>query len=81
MKVKELKDYAKKWGYLVAKGTGDEKWVVGQEVDGIFRTIDSCSSTSDAARVIFNHMTDYQWVDYQKEYEAQKAESQIHFTI
>ena len=75
---KELKEYAKKWGYVVGKGSGDEKWVIGQEVDGVFRTIDSCGSVDDAATAIFNHLSDYRWVSYQQEYAAEKAAKAIH---
>lgn len=72
MTFKELKQWATKNGYEVLKEKGTERcvWtkVDDPKVSGLTITLSECATE------IFNHFTDYKWLEYQKEY-AQEKES------
>lgn len=70
MNFTELKRWAKPHGYEVLKEKGTEKcvWtkINNPSITGI------SDSLSDCATQIYNHMTDYIWVEYQEEYKRTK---------
>lgn len=76
MKISEIKKWAKEKGYVVTKEKGDEE----KDEPAIYRwhKIDDPSvcgtapSVSKVATAVFNHLTDNEWVEYQKEYQLNK---------
>ena len=70
MTFKEIKSWAKKYGYEILKEKNTENY--------LWTKIDDPSATgigmgiSDTATQIYNHITDYVWVEYQQEYKRTK---------
>ena len=69
MKFKYLREWAKENGYTVYKEDSMVKWFKDSD-----RSICGQSDLNgNAATDIYNHMTDYKWVEYQKQYKANKV--------
>lgn len=70
MTFKEIKSWAKKYGYDILKEKNTENY--------LWTKIDDPSVTGIAiglgntATEIYNHITDYAWVEYQNEYKKNK---------
>ena len=73
MKYNEIVKWAESKGYYVYRGDDCVKWM--WQKNG---TIEGSGTVQAVASQIFNHMTDYKWVDYQEEYARQKATEDIH---
>jgi hypothetical protein len=69
LKYKYLKEWAKEKGYTVTRNGSEISW---------FKDSDSsvCGQSDlngEVATAIYNHMTDYKWVEYQKQCKANKV--------
>lgn len=70
MTFKAIKSWAKKYGYDILKDKNTENY--------LWTKIDDPSVTgiavgiSETSKQIYNHMTDYKWVEYQEEYNKEK---------
>lgn len=75
MNFTELKKWAKSHGYEVLKTKGTEEclWTKIDEasVTGISQSL------SQTATDIYNHITNYVWVEYQQEYQREKNQADI----
>jgi len=75
MRFKEIKSWAKKYGYEILKEKNTENY--------LWTKIDDPSVTGiaiglgNAATEIYNHMTDYSWVEYQKEYKKARFDEKF----
>jgi len=81
MLISEIKKWAKTHGYEVLKDKGDEE--KGEKVQYYWSKIDDpqasgvSPSVSKLARDIYNHITDGAFVEYQKQYQENKQETQF----
>lgn len=73
MKYNELTKWAESRGYHVYKSDDTVKWMWKQ--NGL---VEGSGNVQTVATQIFNHISDYQWVEYQEEYARQKAQEDIH---
>lgn len=72
MLISEIKRWAKEKGYTVVKEKGDEendeptiyRWYKDSDpsING------TAPSVSKVAQAVFNHLSDYKWVEHQKNY-------------
>lgn len=72
MTISEIKKWAKSLGYDAIKSKEDNQYY-WKKCDS--DSADDCgiaTSVSKLARAIFNHHTDYKWVDHQNEYDKNK---------
>ena len=70
MNFKELKSWAKKYGYEILKSKGSEECLWTKIDDPAVTGI--AVDYSDCATQVYNHITDYVWVEYQEEYKRNK---------
>ena len=73
MKYNELSKWAESKGYHVYKSDDTVKWMWRN--NGL---IEGSGNVQNVATQIFNHISDYQWVEYQEEYARQKAQQDFH---
>lgn len=81
-KISEIKSWAKTWGYTIRKEKDDSingasyYWMKNDDPtqSGV------ALSVSKVATAVFNHLTNNQWVDFQKEYQNSKKEEK-HFSV
>jgi hypothetical protein len=72
LKISEVKKWAKEKGYTVIKDKGDEEkdesityyWYKNDDES----ICGMASSVSKVATAVYNDLSDYKWVDYQKNY-------------
>jgi hypothetical protein len=71
MTITEIKSWAKGWGYSIIKekdgslNGASYYWAKNDDPNATGVSL----SVSKVARDIYNHMTDNQWVDHQKQYQ------------
>jgi len=69
LKYKYLREWAKEKGYTVTRNGSTISWFNDSD-----RSVCGQSDLNgEVATAIYNHMTDYVWVDYQNEYRASKV--------
>ena len=68
-----LKQWGKNHGYTI-DGSG-EKWYWKFNTDA---SVHGSGTKSQVAKDIYNHITDYVWVEYQRQYAQEKAQEDIH---
>lgn len=81
MKITEIKKWAKDMGYIISKSKIND-----QRNEYIWSKLDDPSicgqtySLSKAATAIYNHISNYQWIQYQKEYQENKVIEQFNIS-
>lgn len=75
MNFTELKRWAKSHGYEVLKSKGTEECLWTKIDDASVTGI--APSLSETAKDIYNHITNYVWVEYQQEYQKEKNQTDI----
>jgi len=84
MMISEIKKWAKSKGYTIIKDKRDEE--KGEPTQYYWSKDDDVNATgvapsvSKVATAIFNHMTNNQWVEYQKTYQENKLISHAKLT-
>ena len=70
----EITKWAKTHGYKISRKDGSIHWcyLANPEVCG------SASNIDDIATAIFNHISDYKWVEYQKNYKLKNDSLSSH---
>lgn len=77
MTFKEIKSWAKKYGYDILKEKNTQNY--------LWTKIDDPSVTglsvglSETSTQIYNHITDYKWLEYQENYKKEKSKQDIDF--
>jgi hypothetical protein len=77
MTISEIKKWAKAQGYTIIKDKGDEEkdepvqyyWSKDNDINAT----GVAPSVSKVAKAIFNHITEYRWIDHQNAYEENKT--------
>lgn len=72
MQISEVKKWAKSLGYDAVKSKEDNKYYWKKSDSDSADDCGIANSVSKLARAIFNHHTDYKWVDHQNEYDKNK---------
>ena len=70
MTFKEIKQWAKQYGYEVLKEKGTERCVWTKVDDPAVTGM--ADTLSDTATQVYNHMTNNAWIEYQEEYKRTK---------
>jgi hypothetical protein len=72
MTISEIKKWAKQLGYDASKCKDDNKYYWKQSNSDNPNDCGVATSVSKLARAIFNHYTNYKWVDHQNDYDNNK---------
>lgn len=70
---KEIKSWAKQYGYNVIKGEDSYDWAL----DSDSNIKGSAPSVSKVAKSVFNHMTENKFVEYQNQYAIEQQDINI----
>lgn len=76
----EIKKWAKEQGYDTVKDKTDGQYYWAKLDDTTPNASGVAKSVSKLAKAIFNHMTNDQWIDHQKEYIENKESKRITLT-
>jgi len=72
MTISEIKKWAKSLGYDAVKSKDDNQYYWKQSDSDSADDCGVATSVSKLARAIFNHYTEYKWIDHQNEYDQNK---------
>ena len=76
----EVRSWAKSLGYETIKDKDDGKYYWAKLDDNNPDNSGVAPSVSKLAKAIYNHYTNDQWVDYQKEFQDKKDQEELKFS-
>ena len=76
----EVRSWAKSLGYETIKDKDDGNYYWAKLDDNNPNSSGVAPSVSKLAKAIYNHYTNDQWVDYQKEFQDKKNKQEIKFS-